>query len=350
MYYLHTLFSHKDFMVISKEFAIDLGNNNTLIFDSESILFSESTCIVVTELDQTTFAIGDKALDMFEKTPQRIKAVKPLKGGVIAHYNYAEQMLKAMVHQSFPHNKFFNRFDHIISGVPYDTTEVEKRALRDVLEQFSPRSVHLVYEPLAAALGMGLDVQEPNGKCIVDMGGGITEIAIVSLSGVVTHESLRVAGDTFTDDIQEYIRRQYNLAIGFHMAESAKIQVGSALHELTDAPNDFMVLGKNTITGIPTAKQITYTEIAQVLDRSIIKIEEAITRVLEASPPELASDIYENGVYLTGGGSLLRGMKDRLQRKFDLIIHQDQEPLLSVSKGLGKILGASQKHKALLMV
>lgn len=335
-------------MMTSTDFALDLGNNNTLIFDKEHVLFSQPTCIVVNE-NRSTYAIGDKAIEMYERTHDNIRAVKPLRGGVIAEYEYAVQMLREMVNQTFPNKGFLNRFQHIISGIPYSTSEVEKRALRDAIGQFNARSTHLVFEPLAAALGMGLDVKEPDGKCIVDIGGGITEIVIISLSGIVTHESIRVAGDTFTEEIQDHFRRQHNLSIGFQMAEKTKLNAGAALKDLSCTPQEYKVIGKDLLTGIPRAQVVASDEIAEVLDRSLAKIEECITRTLEICPPELSSDIYANGIYVTGGGSLLSGLKKRFEDKFTLDIHLDPTPLLSVSKGLSQILGESKKHQAILM-
>lgn len=334
-------------LMASSDFVLDLGNNNTLIRDKEQILFSQPTCIVVNE-NKSTYAVGEKAHEMYERTHDGIKAIKPLRGGVIADYEYAVQMLREMVFATFPESKWLKRFRHIVSGVPYSTSEVEKRALRDALGQFNARHAQLVYEPLAAALGMGLDVTQPDGKCVVDIGGGITEIVIISLSGIVSHESIHVSGNTLTEDVQDHFRKNYNLAIGFHMAERAKIEVGSALREDQDQ-KWFKVVGKNMISGIPSTQEISNNEMAEVLDKSISKIEESIGRTLEMCPPELSSDIFENGLHLTGGGALLHGLTERLEKKFDLPVHLAASPQHSVSKGLSQILKDTKKHRAILM-
>lgn len=331
----------------SKSFAIDLGNNNTLLTDTNQILLSQPSFIVFDEEKHAVKAVGDEAYNIFEKNHDQLKPVKPLRWGVIADYESASQMINQLVGRVYKKN-WFNSFDHIISGVPYCTTEVERRALRDSLDQFNSRKTHLFFEPLAAAAGMGLDIREPEGKMVIDMGGGITEIVVISLSGVATFQSIKVAGDTFTEEIQDYFRRAHNLALGWKTAEQVKIQVGSATHHLANPPSPVMVKGKDIIEGIPVMRRVDHQEIALVLNKSIQAMEQSIIQTLEVCPPELAADIYQTGIHLTGGSSLLRGLKERLQKNIQLPVHLDESALLSVSKGISLALRDPKKFKAVL--
>src|SRR5690606_35040150 len=215
----------------------------------------------------------------------------------------------------------------------------ERRALRDTLDLFNSSKTFLLYEPLAAAIGIGLDIRQPEGQFLVDIGGGITEAVVISLSGIVNYHSITVAGDSFDEDIQKYFKRNYNLDIGLNMAEYVKINVGAAREITTDCPEPLHVIGKDAITGIPKGILIDHLEIAYVLNTSIIKIEQAIMQTLEECPPGLAGDIYENGIHLTGRGSLLRGFKERLEAKVKLPVLQDENALFSVSKGITTVLG-----------
>ncbi|HTH55373.1 MAG TPA: rod shape-determining protein, partial [Cyclobacteriaceae bacterium] len=223
-----------------------------------------------------------------------------------------------------------------------------RRAHRDVLDQFHSKKNHLIVEPLAAAVGLGLNIREPEGKMIIDIGGGITEIVIISLSGVAVFQSLKIAGDTFTTDIQDHFRRNHNLLIGWKTAEQIKIQVGSALPSIANPPAPMIVKGKDLKEGIPTTLEVAHSEVAFVLDQGIRSIEESIVHTLEICPPELAADIYQNGIHLTGGSALLRGMKERLSKNIRLPIHLDDEPLLAVSKGIVQVLREPKKYQAVL--
>jgi rod shape-determining protein MreB len=226
---------------------------------------------------------------------------------------------------------------------------VEKRAVRDSAEQAGAKEVYLIQEPMAAALGIGLDVQEPIGNMIIDIGGGTTEIAILALSGIVGDQSIRIAGDELTADIVAFMRRQHNLLIGERTAEQIKINVGSALTELEDPPDDLPVNGRDLMTGIPKQIVITYSEIAHALDKSISKIEEAILKALETTPPELAADIYRTGLYLTGGGALLRGLDKRIAVKTKLPVHVADDPLRAVVRGTGIALKNRDQYQALFI-
>lgn len=331
-----------------KSFAIDLGNNNTLVTDKNNILLDQPSYIVIDNDNQSVKAVGEEAYDMFEKTHHNLKTVRPLKGGVIADYDSAHKMVKALVERACPGKSIFSGYDNIICGVPFYTTEVERRALRDALEQFNSSNIFLLYEPIAAAIGIGLDITQPDGQFLIDIGGGLTEVVVISLSGVVSFQSLRVAGNDFDEEIQEYFRRTYNLSIGLKTAEQIKIQAGAAIENIKEKPEPFQVVGKDLITGIPVMRLIDHVEVAAILDIPLSKIELTILQALENCPPELAGDIYGNGVYLTGGGSLLRGVKERLEAKIKLKVHHDEEPFFSVSKGISKVLNDPDRYKAVL--
>ena len=332
----------------SKSFAIDLGNSNTLLTDNQHILLSQPSYIVFDELKRTVKAVGAEAYNIFEKNHDRLKPVKPLRWGVIADYNSAAVLIKQLVNRIYKNKNWLGGFNHIVSGVPLSTTEVERRALRDALDQFSARKTHLLFEPLAAAIGMGLNIREPAGKMIIDIGGGITEIVVISLSGVAVFRSIKVAGDSFTEEIQDHFRRNYNLALGWRTAEQVKINIGSAYSELSEAPQAMMVKGKDIIEGIPVTRLVDHYEVVSILDKCVRTIEQSIIQTLEICPPELAADIYENGIHLTGGGSMLRGLAERLSHTIQLPIHIDKTPLLSVSKGISKALAEPKKFQAVL--
>ena len=333
----------------NKSVALDLGNNNTVLSSRESVLFSQASYIVFDLGSQKVKAIGDKAYNMFEKNHQELKPVKPLKGGVIADYDSAKVMLHEMVGQACGTSSFMNGYDCIISGIPFNTTEVERRALRDVIDQFSARQTFMVYEPVAAALGIGLNIREPDGKMIIDIGGGITEIVVISLSGIAAFQSLKVAGDTFDEAIQDHFRRSYNMAIGLKTAEQIKIKVGAVLDKLPEAPEPLIVRGKDMVEGIPVVRKINHSEVAFILEKSVASIEHRVVQTLETCPPELASDIYENGLHITGGSAMLRGLRERFEAKLRLAVHIDSQPLLSVSKGIATTLGETKKFQSILM-
>lgn len=332
----------------NKNIGIDLGNNNTVVSDQDKILLAQPSYIVFDTASHAVKAVGDKAFSMFEKNHEDLTPVKPLRGGVIADYDSASKMISEMLSKVYPPNSFMSGYNTIIAGIPYYTTEVERRALRDALGQFNSRNAYMVYEPLAAALGIGLDIREPDGKMLVDIGGGITEIVIISLSGIAGCKSLKVAGDTFDLEIQDHFRRNYGMAIGLKTAEQVKIQVGAAVDKLDEAPRPMRVRGKDMIEGIPVVREITYSEVASVLEKSLRVIELAIIQTLENCPPELAADIYHNGIHITGGNAMLRGLKKRLSNRTNLPVHIDDQALLSVSKGVAQTLGNPKKYQSIL--
>ena len=332
-----------------KSFGIDLGNNNTLVIDQEKILFSQPSYIVLDKSRNNVRAVGMDAFDMFEKSHPLLKPVKPMKGGVIADHDSASKMIAAMMREAYVSKSALNRYDNIITGVPYSTTSVERRALLAAFEQFNATSVSMIFEPLAAAIGMGMDISEPDGKMVVDIGGGITEIVVISLSGIASFQSIKVAGDTMDEEIQLYFRRRYNMAIGLRTAERVKIDVGAVEESLADPPDPMVVRGKDLLKGIPVTRTINHAEVAAILDKCFSAIELSLIQTLEKCPPELAADIYGNGIYITGGNASLRGLKERLERKTSLRIHIDPSPLLSVSKGLGVVLREPEKFKGVLL-
>lgn len=337
------------FNFLTQEIAIDLGTANTLIIAHDKVMVDEPSIVAIDRKTEKVIAVGKKAMQMHEKTHENIKTIRPLRDGVIADFQAAESMIRGMISMIFPKNRLFKPSLVMVICIPSGITEVEKRAVKDSAEQAGAREAYLIHEPMAAALGIGLDVQEPVGNMIIDIGGGTTEIAVVALSGIVCDQSIRVAGDEFTADIVDYMRRQHNLLIGERTAEAIKINVGSALTELDEAPEDYQVSGRDLMTGIPKQLVVTYSEIAHALDKSISKIEEAILKALETTPPELASDIQRNGIYLTGGGALLRGLDKRVSQKTKLQVHVADDPLKAVVRGTGIALKNREQYAALLM-
>jgi rod shape-determining protein MreB len=292
-------------------------------------------------LDRRTdkmMAVGEKAKAMQGKEHGNIRTIRPLKDGVIADFNACEQMIRGLI-KMVGHHSIFAPSLRMVIGVPSGSTEVELRAVRDSAEHAGGRDVFLIYEPMAAAIGIGLDVEAPEGNMVVDIGGGTTEIAVISLGGIVKNNSIKVAGDDFNEDIQEYMGRQHNVRVSERMAERIKINVGAAIADLgEDAPEEYIVHGPNRITALPMEVSVNYQEIAHCLDKSIVRIETAILNALEDTPPELYADIVHNGIYLSGGGALLRGLDKRLSDKINIPFHVAEEPLLCVAKGTGVAL------------
>jgi rod shape-determining protein MreB len=332
-----------------KSFAIDLGNTNTLVSDIDSLLVDQPSYIVLDSDRVAVKAVGAQAYSMFEKSHQEYRPVKPMQGGVIADYESAAKMIQALMTQAYGQKSVLNGYGNIISGVPYSTTQVERRALLNALETLHAKNIYLLYEPLAAALGMGLNIQEPEGKMIVDIGGGITEIVVISLSGIACFQSLKVAGDSMDESILRYFRKEYQMAIGIKTAEQVKIAVGAVQEDIADPPPRLAVKGKDMMRGLPIIRTVDHREICQVLEKSVRAIELAIIQTLETCPPELASDIYGKGIYVTGGNALLRGLKSRLEQKFKLKVNIDADALTSVSKGVSAALREPGKYKRVLM-
>jgi rod shape-determining protein MreB len=318
---------------------MDLGTANTIIMHNDKIVVNEPSIVALDNRTDKMVAVGNQAKMMYEKTNKDIRVVRPLRNGVIADFDACEQMMRGLIGMVDTGRRLFSPSLKMVIGVPSGSTEVELRAVRDSAEHAGGREVYMLFEPMAAAIGIGIDVLAPEGNMIVDIGGGTTEIAVISLGGLVSNNSVKVAGDDFTADIQEYMGRQHNVKVSERMAERIKINVGAALTELgDDAPEDYIVNGPNKITALPMSIPVCYQEIAHCLDRSIAKIESAVLNALENTPPELYADILKNGIYLSGGGSMLRGISKRLADKIGIEFHVADEPLLSVAKGTGVAL------------
>ena len=324
---------------LNKEIAMDLGTANTIIICDGKIVVDEPSVVALDRRTERMIAVGDRAKMMYEKTNPEIRTIRPLRDGVIADFNACEQMMRGLIKMVHSGNRLFSPSLKMVIGVPSGSTEVELRAVRDSAEHAGGREVHLIFEPMAAAIGIGLDVLAPEGNMIVDIGGGSTEIAVISLGGIVADKSLRIAGDELTADIQEYMSRQHNAKVSERMAERIKIHVGAALPDLgEDAPDDYIVHGPNRITALPMEVPVCYQEIAHCLEKTIAKIETAVLGALEETPPELYADIVKNGIWLTGGGALLRGLAKRLTDKINIEFHVADDPLHSVAKGTGVAL------------
>ncbi len=336
------------FSFLQQEIALDLGTANTIIIHNDKVVVDEPSIVALDERTGKVVAIGQKARQMQGKTHQGIRTVRPLRDGVIADFNSAELMIRGMIKMLNKNRNWFNPSLKMVVCIPSGSTEVELRAVRDSAEHAGGREVYMIYEPMAAAIGIGLDVEAPHGNMVVDIGGGTTEIAVISLGGIVCNRSIRIAGDDFTDDIQEYMRRQHNIKIGERTAEQIKINVGAAIPELENPPADYIVRGPHQMTALPIEIPVSYQEIAHSLDKSISKLESAIMAVLELTPPELYSDIYTKGIYLAGGGALLRGLDKRLSDKTNIPVNIAEDPLHAVARGTGIALKNVDKFQFLI--
>ncbi len=336
------------FSFLTKEIAIDLGTANTIIIFNDKVVVDEPSIVAIERNTGRIIAVGKKAMMMHGKTHENIKTIRPLRDGVIADFQSAEYMIREMIKMIGFKNRFFPPSLKMVICIPSGITEVEERAVKDSAEQAGAKEVRLIHEPMAAAIGIGIDVLEPNGNMIIDIGGGTSEIAVIALGGIVNNKSIRIAGDDFNSDIEEYMRKQHNINIGERTAERIKIEVGAALPTIDNPPDDFPVHGRDMLTGIPKEIKVNYTEIAHCLDKSILKIEAAVLNALEMTPPELSADIYRTGIYLAGGGSLLRGLDKRLHQKTKLPVHVAEDPLRAVARGTGIALKNFDKFPFLI--
>ncbi|MDO5395264.1 MAG: rod shape-determining protein [Bacteroidales bacterium] len=323
---------------LTKEIAIDLGTANTIIIHNDKIVIDEPSIVALDKRTDKLIAVGKEAQQMQGKEHEGIRTVRPLRKGVIADFNAAELMIRGLVKKASSKSNWFSPSLRMVVGIPSGSTEVEIRAVRDSSEHAGGRDVYMIYEPMAAALGIGLDVEAPEGNMIVDIGGGTTEIAVISLGGIVSNMSIQIAGDDLTDDIMNHMKRAHNVKVGERTAELIKMNVGSALTDLDNPPADYIVHGPNQMTALPMEVPVSYQEICHCIEKSILKIETAVLGALEKTPPELYADIVRNGIYLAGGGALLRGLDKRLTNKIGIQFHIAEDPLLAVARGTGVAL------------
>ncbi|MBQ5359352.1 MAG: rod shape-determining protein, partial [Alistipes sp.] len=294
------------FFSLTQELAIDLGTANTLIIYNGKVVVDEPSIVALDAHTGKVMAIGDQARQMQGRENPNIKTIRPLKAGVIADFNATELMLRGMIKKVRTTSSMFSPSLRMVICIPSGSTNVEIRAVRDSAEHAGGRDVYMIFEPMAAALGAGLDVEAPEGNMIIDIGGGTSEIACISLGGIVCSESINIAGDVFTEDIKNYVRQQHNIRIGERTAEAIKCAIGAAVPELEEEPEDFVITGPNILTSLPQTVTLSYNEIAYALEKSLVKLDAALMKVLETMPPELYADIVKKGVYLAGGGALIK--------------------------------------------
>jgi rod shape-determining protein MreB len=284
------------------------------------------------------------------KTHENIKTIRPLKDGVIADFDASEKMISMFI-KSIPalKKRMFTPALRMVVCIPSGITEVEMRAVKESCERVNGKEVYLIHEPMAAAIGIGIDIMQPKGNMIVDIGGGTTEIAVIALGGIVCDKSVKIAGDVFTNDIIYYMRTQHNLFVGESTAEKIKIEIGAAIEDLDTPPDEYSVQGRDLLTGKPKQVIVSFREIAKALDKSIQRIEDAVMETLSQTPPELAADIYNTGIYLAGGGSMLRGLDKRISQKTDLPVYIAEDPLRAVVRGTGMALKDIPRFRSILI-
>lgn len=331
---------------LNTELAIDLGTANTLIYHKDRGVVLNEPSIVALNPKGKVIAVGNEALLMHEKTHKNIKTVRPLKGGVIADFEIAEIMMKEMIRKVME-KRWFSTVKKMLVTVPNGITAVERMAVRDSAENSGAKEVYLIEETIAAAVGVGLDVKEPMGNMIVDIGGGTTEIAIISLAGIVYSKSIRIGGEKMNEEIVNYTRRKYNLLIGERTAEQIKFELGSAVpleEELV-----FATKGRNLVSGVPKTLEITSEDVREAIRESVNSCLDAVTKSLENTPPELSADILDRGIILTGGGALLRGMDRLLSESIGLPVHIAEDPLTTVVRGTGIVLENYEDYRTVLI-
>lgn len=326
------------------DIAIDLGTANTLIYARNHGVVMNEPSIVALDLENQAVAIGHEAQLMHEKTHNKIRTVRPLRDGVIADFEVAEHMIRGMIKKVKV--RWYSTTRKMVVCVPSGITEVEKRAVRDSAEHAGAKEVYLVDEPMAAAIGIGLDVHEPVGNMIVDIGGGTTEIAVIALSGIVYSQSVRLGGDELNEDIINYFRRNHNLLIGERTSEQVKCILGSAA-PLDEEP-ELTVKGRDLVNGVPRTRTVTSKDIREAISESVNTIVESVTKSLEQTPPELSADILDRGIFLTGGGALLKNLDKLIMETTDLPVHIAEDPLTAVVRGTGKVLEDLDYYRAIL--
>lgn len=336
----------------SQELAIDLGTANTVIFKDDQVVLDEPSIIALETRTNKLVAIGKEAQLMEEHTNPRLYTIRPLMNGVIADYDAAEKMLTGFIKQACGNKRagLFTKSLKIVIGVPGGATQVDMRSIRDSAEHAGAHELYLIYEPMASALGIGLDVTAPNGNMVVDIGGGTTEIAVISLGGIVESSSIHVAGNELTTDIVDFLGQQHNISIGRTTAEQIKFAIGSVVSDLPaeEKPENYIVEGKNIATAHPVTATITYGEIASCMDKTVTKIESEIIKVLQRTPPELYSNIVRNGIWLAGGGALLRGIAKRFSDRMNIKFQVAEDPLKAVARGTCLALKKTEEYPFLM--
>lgn len=335
--------------LFTQEIAIDLGTANTLIMHNNKVIVDLPSIIAIDVRTKKVLAVGEEAKQMQGKTHDNIKIYKPLKDGVIADYQVAELMIREFI-QKVPgiNKKLFTPSLTMVICIPSGITEVEKRAVKDSAQHLNAKEVYLIEEPMAAAIGSGISVTKAEGNMIIDIGGGTTECGVIALGGIVCQKSIKIAGDVFTNDIAYFLRTKYNLYIGERTAEKIKIDIGSAIETIENPPEDIHIQGRDLSTGKPKEMNISYKETIPALDKSILRIEDAVMETLSRTPPELAADIYKTGIYMAGGGSILRGLDKRISKKTGLSVSLVEDPLRAVVKGTGVALKNIDKFTFLM--
>ncbi len=327
---------------------MDLGTANSIVIYNDQVVIDEPSIVAYDRNNNKIIAVGKRAQLMDGKTDRNVETIRPLRGGVIADFEMAQHLIRELIGMTNVNRSFLPPSLRMVICIPSGITNVEERAVRESAEQAGAKEIRMIHEPMAAAIGIGIDVLQPEGHMVVDIGGGTAEIAVISLGGIVCNNSIRVAGDVFNDNVVDYMKRQHNMIIGVRTAEQVKIHVGAAVSELADPPEDYRTTGRDLLTGLPKEISVNYKEIAHALDKSIASIEQAILDTLAATPPELAADIYKTGIFLAGGGALLRGLDQRISSKTKLQVHIADDPLRAVARGTGIALKNFNKFSFLI--
>ncbi len=327
---------------------MDLGTANSIVIYNDQVVIDEPSIVAFDRNNNKIIAVGKKAQLMDGKTDRNVETIRPLRGGVIADFEMAQHLIRELIGMTSVNRSFLPPSLRMVICIPSGITNVEERAVRESAEQAGAKEIRMIHEPMAAAIGIGIDVLQPEGHMVVDIGGGTAEIAVISLGGIVCNNSIRIAGDVFNDNVVDYMKRQHNMIIGVRTAEQVKIHVGAAVSELADPPEDYRTTGRDLLTGLPKEISVNYKEIAHALDKSIASIEQAILDTLAATPPELAADIYKTGIFLAGGGALLRGLDQRISSKTKLQVHIADDPLRAVARGTGIALKNFNKFSFLI--
>jgi rod shape-determining protein MreB len=326
----------------STDIAMDLGTANTLVYiKDEGVVLNEPSVVAVSDNGETVEAVGNEAKKMFGRTPGNLQTIRPMKDGVIADFNVTNRMITYFIKKVIKKNWFIK--PRIMIGVPTCITQVEKKAVIEAALMSGVREVHLIEEPMAAAIGANIPVHKPEGNMVIDIGGGTSDVAIISLSTIAYGESVRLAGDAIDESIVRYLRLQHNLNIGIFEGERIKLEIGSAYPELETLSTE--VKGINVQTGVPTSITISENEIREAIQEPILTIISTVMKALEKIPPELSADIHSNGIYLTGGGALIRGLDKLIEEQTTLKVYKPDEPLLGIVKGVGTVLNSYEKMK-----